>query len=145
MSVGAGLESLAKDTGAQEYWMRRILAYVLDSLLVWVALALIGLEAFSLRLLSAGPLSGPVLFAYTVALEYAAGQTVGKWVMGLRVVGIGSKTDLARLLMREVSKVFLLFMALDIAAGLLLAKNGRQRYLEVLSDTTQVVDKGPNR
>ena len=141
MSVGAGLESLAKDLGAQEYWMRRILAFVMDSLVVWVGLALVGFEAFSFRLLSAGPLSGPVLFAYTVVLEYAAGQTVGKWVMGLRVVGIGSKTDLSRLMVREISKAFLLFLALDVAAGLLVSKNGRQRYLEVLSDTTQVVDR----
>lgn len=141
MTTTTGLENLAKDLGAQEYWMRRILAFIVDGLLVWVVLALIGLEPFSFRLLSAGPLSGPALFGYTVVLEYASGQTVGKRVMGLRVVGIGSKTDLSRILIREISKVFFVLLALDIAGGLLAARSGRQRYLEVLSDTTEVVDR----
>jgi len=141
MATTTGLENLAKDLGAQEYWMRRLLAFIVDGLIVWVALALIGLEAFSFRLLSAGPLSGPALYGYTVVLEYARGQTVGKWLMGLRVVGIGSKTDLSRILIREISKVFFVLLALDILGGLLAARSGRQRYLEVLSDTTEVLDR----
>jgi len=49
--------------------------------------------------------------------------------------------DLSRLLVREVSKVFVLALVLDVGAGLLVEKNGRQRYLEVLSGTTEVLDR----
>ena len=137
----SGLETLAKDMGAQEYWIRRLVALVLDAILVSVVLFVIGLEPFSFRLVSISTLGGFALFAYTVALEYLRGQTVGKMVMGLRVVGVREKVDLSRLLIREISKVHVLFLLLDVVVGVLVQKNGRQRYLEVLSATTEVVDR----
>ena len=136
----SGLETLAKDMGAQEYWIRRFVALVVDAVIVSLVLFVIGLEPFSFRLLSISTLGGFALFAYTVVFEYLRGQTLGKMVMGLRVVGVREKVDLSRLLIREISKVHVVLLVLDVLVGVMVEKNGRQRYLEVLSATTEVVD-----
>ena len=136
----SGLETLAKDLGAQEYWIRRLVALVVDAVIVSLVLFVIGLEPFSFRLLSISTLGGFALFAYTVVFEYLRGQTLGKMVMGLRVVGVREKVDLSRLLIREISKVHVVLLLLDVLVGIMVEKNGRQRYLEVLSATTEVVD-----
>ena len=141
MAATTGLENLAKDLGAQEYWVRRLVALILDGLIVSAAAWALSLGAFPGRILELGAVAGLTLYIYTVVCEYMRGQTLGKAVLGLRVVGVGSKVDLSRLLVREVSKVFVGAMALDVIVGLLVQKNGRQRYLEVLSDTTEVVER----
>ena len=137
----SGLEKLAKDMGAQEYWLRRFVALFIDAVIVSVVLAVIGLDAFSFRLLSIGWLGGFALYGYTVVFEYFTGATLGKMVMGLRVVGVREKVDLSRLLIREISKVHVVLLLLDVLVGVVTEKNGRQRYLELLSGTTEVVDR----
>ncbi len=155
MANETGLDTLAKDMGAQEYWVKRLVAIILDGLVISAATYLLSFTPFP-----RGPFAmgfsfglgfgfgftfGLLFYLYTVLLEYFTGQTLGKMVMRLRVVGVKTKVDLPRLLIREVSKVHPLLLALDFGAGLLVEKNGRLRYLEVLSDTTEVVDnaKGP--
>lgn len=141
MSATLGLETLAKDLGAQEFWVRRLVAVILDGAVAALVAWALSLGPLPLRALELTAAAGLFLYLYTVVLEYMWGQTAGKWLVGLRVVGVGSKVDLSRLLVREVSKVFVLALALDVGAGLLAEPNGRRRYLEVLSDTTEVVDK----
>ena len=141
MPTPTGLENLARDMGAQGYWLRRLIAVLIDWGLCLGALAVSGVEPFGFKLFTATVLAGFVLYAYTVLTEYFTGQTLGKIVMGLRVVGVGTKVDLSRLLMREASKLNPVLMLIDTIAGVLLERSGRRRYLEVLSDTTQLVER----
>jgi uncharacterized RDD family membrane protein YckC len=141
VSATSGLENLAKDQGAQAFWVRRLVAVILDGAIVASAAFALSLGPLPLRVFELTAAAGLLLYLYTVVFEYIRGQTAGKWLMGLRVVGVGSKVDLSRLLIREVSKVFVVALALDVGAGLLAQPSGRQRYLEVLSDTTEVVDR----
>ena len=141
MPTPTGLENLARDMGAQGYWLRRLIAVLIDWGLCLGALAVSGVEPFGFKLFTATVLAGFVLYAYTVLTEYFTGQTLGKIVMGLRVVGVGTKVDLSRLLMREASKLNPVLMLIDAIAGVLLERSGRRRYLEVLSDTTQLVER----
>lgn len=141
MANETGLETLAKDMGAQEYWLRRLVAIILDALIIGAVSYVLSLGPFPRGMLELSLAGGLVFYLYTVALEYFTGRTLGKMIVALRVVGVGSKVDAPRLLIREVSKVHIVFLVLDVALGLLVEKNGRLRYLEILSDTTQVVDK----
>lgn len=140
-AASTGFENFAKDLGAQEYWVRRLVAIILDAFGVGVATWFLSVGPLPKGPLELSAVGGLIFYLYTVVLEYLRGQTVGKWVMGLRVVGVGSKVDMPRLLIREISKVNPLALVADVAVGMLVEKNGRQRYLEVLSDTTQVVDR----
>lgn len=140
MSSTSGLENLARDMGAQEFWVRRLVAVLIDWVLCLAALWAIGLEPFGLQIYSGSALAGLLLFAYSALAEYMTGQTLGKAAVGLRLAGINRKADLSRVLIREVSKLFALALLLDVIAGVLADASGRRRYLEVLSGTTLVVE-----
>jgi uncharacterized RDD family membrane protein YckC len=139
-SSTSGLENLARDMGAQEYWVRRLVAILIDWFLCLGALWAVGLEPFALQLYSGSALAGLLLFAYSALAEYFTGQTLGKAVMGLRLAGVNRQADLPRVLIREVSKLFGLALLLDVIIGVLTDSSGRRRYLEVLSGTTLVVE-----
>ena len=141
MANDTGLETLASDMGAQEFWVRRLVALIIDALVVGAVSWFLSWGPFPRGPVELSLLGGLLFYLYTVVLEYFTGQTVGKMVMRLRVVGVGKKVDAAALLVREVSKVHVVALLIDVAAGLLTEKNGRLRYLEVLSNTTEVVDK----
>jgi uncharacterized RDD family membrane protein YckC len=136
-----GLDALARDLGAQEYWIRRLVALIIDALIVGAATYFLSLGPFPRGPLELSLVGGLVFYFYSVVCVYLAGRTPGKALLRLRVVGVRTKVDGARLLVREASKVHVVALALDVIAGLLVEKNGRLRYLEVLSDTTEVVDK----
>jgi uncharacterized RDD family membrane protein YckC len=125
--------------GAQEYWVRRLVAFLIDWLVCLAALWAAGLEPFTLHVYSGSALAGLLLFAYSAVAEFLTGQTLGKAVMGLHMAGIGKKADLSRLLIREASKLFPAALLVDVVAGVLFDRSGRRRYLEVLSSTTLVV------
>jgi uncharacterized RDD family membrane protein YckC len=126
--------------GAQEYWLRRLVAILVDWFLCLGVLWVVGLEPFAWQLYSGSALAGLVLFAYSALAEYLTGQTLGKAIMGLHLAGVGRKADISRLLIREVSKLFAVALALDVVVGVLSDSSGRRRYLELLSDTTLVVE-----
>jgi uncharacterized RDD family membrane protein YckC len=138
LSAPTGIETLARDSGAQEFWVRRFIAILIDWLICLAAMAVIGLSPFTIQVVSGSTMAGILLFVYTVAAEYVTGQTLGKMVMGLRVAGLEPKTDVSRLLIREVSKVFVLLLVLDVGFGVLSESGGRRRYLEILSKTSVV-------
>ena len=139
MADETGLSAFAKDMGAQEYWVKRLVAVIVDGLVVVAASYFLSWGPFPRGLIEFSFAFGLLFYFYSVGVEYFTGQTLGKMVMDLRVVGVNTKVDLPRLLVREVSKVHVVFLILDVLAGLLVEKNGRLRYLEVLSDTTEVV------
>lgn len=140
MSSTSGLENLARDMGAQEFWVRRLVAILIDWFLCLAVTWAAGLEPFTLQIYSGSVVAGLVLFAYSAAAEFLTGQTLGKAVMGLRLAGVGKRADGARLLIREVSKLVPIVLLLDVVAGVLLDSTGRRRYLEALSNTTLVVE-----
>lgn len=139
MSSTSGLENLAKDMGSQEFWVRRLVALLVDWFLCLGVLWAVGLEPFSLQIYSGSVVAWLVLFAYSAVAEFFTGRTLGKAVMGLELAGVGGKVDLPRLLVREVSKLFGPALVVDIIAGVLFDSTGRRRYLEVLSKTTLIV------
>ena len=141
MAETTGLDALAKDLGAQEYWIRRLVAIIVDALIVGAVAFALSLGPFPRGPLELSFVGGLIFYFYSVLFEYFTGRTPGKMLLGLRVVGVRTKVDGARLLVREASKVHVVALALDVLAGLLVEKNGRLRYLEVLSDTTEVVDR----
>lgn len=126
--------------GAQEFWVRRLVAILIDWFLCLGVLWAVGLEPFSLQIYSGSFVAGLLLFLYSAAAEYLTGQTLGKAVMGLHLRGVGTRADVSRLLIREVSKLFPVALLLDVVAGVLLDNTGRRRYLEALSATTLVVE-----
>jgi uncharacterized RDD family membrane protein YckC len=73
---------------------------------------------------------------YTVLSEYAAGKTVGKWLMGLQVVReSGARIGLGQAFVRQLAFVFQVFVFDGLFA---LFTEKRQRACELLSKTRVV-------
>jgi uncharacterized RDD family membrane protein YckC len=134
-----GFELLGNDKSVQNHWARRVLAVFIDGVIVSVALLIISAVA-SLSFLIALPLGagfvfpvwwmawwslwwaglgGVILFLYFFLAEALYGRTVGKEIMGLRVVRVdGKAVDFRSSLIRNVSKIYWVLLAIDVAVGL---------------------------
>jgi uncharacterized RDD family membrane protein YckC len=134
-----GFELLGNDKNVQNHWARRVLAIFIDVVIVSVALLVIAAVA-SLSFLIALPvgtgfvfpvwwmawwslwwagLGGVILFLYFFFAEALYGRTIGKEIMGLRVVRVdGKAVDFRSSLIRNVSKIYWVLLAIDVAVGL---------------------------
>ncbi len=75
-----------------------------------------------------------IFFVYWVILEYKTGQTIGKKILNLKVIGVtGNKANLKGVLISSFGKSFLL--PIDVILGWILTNEKRQRVFNKLGDT----------
>lgn len=86
-------------------------------------------------------IGGIVLFLYSAFLEHSLGGTIGKLIMGLRVVSTKGKLELTDTLVRNITKIYSLFLLIEFIVTLVVeTTDAHQRYLDKLAKTT-VIDK----
>ena len=124
----SGIDALMKESGAQNYWLRRLFAFVIDAIIVVVILVVaavfVAIPTFvlsgtaGLTSLFAGVfsvLAGVILFLYFVVAEVTRGATVGKHALQLKVVGPkGGNPSLIQSLVRNISKIYWILLLLDV-------------------------------
>lgn len=139
-----------KEGSAQIYWVRRVVAYVVDALIVYFVVGLLVVLAAIPFLVFSGPgvfgailggtftfLAGVILVLYFVAFEVMAGASIGKRMMGLKVVASGGRApNVAEALARNASKLYWLLLLLDIIVGLAVSKGYTQKYTDRLMGTS---------
>jgi len=136
-----GFELLRDDKNVQNHWARRLIAFVIDAVIVTVVLAviaivvsvpfIIGLSFPSTTLgafpawwtawwgLSLGGLIPLVVFLYFFLAEGLYGRTLGKEIMGLQVQRVdGKPMDMRSSLIRNISKISWVLLLIDVAVGL---------------------------
>ncbi len=116
-------------------WKSRFWAWLIDTLLVgiiwYLALVALGLSALEPR--SPGSYAG-LLFLYWTALEGYRGQSMGKMVLGIVVVGpVGESIGFKDAAIESFGKAFLL--PLDCLAGWIAWRGSGQRLFNRLSNT----------
>jgi uncharacterized RDD family membrane protein YckC len=136
-----GFELLRDDKNVQNHWARRVIALVIDAVIVTVALAIIAVVAsipFLIGLNFAfttggafpawwnawwgvwlGGLIPLVVFLYFFLAEGLYGRTLGKEIMGLRVQRVdGKPMDFRNSFVRNISKIYWILLLIDVAVGL---------------------------
>ena len=134
-----GLELLRDDKSVQNHWARRLVAILIDSAIVSVALAVIAAVAARSLLVGFGfPTSASlpawlvawwgswfvgavplVLFLYFFLAEGLYARSIGKEIMGLRVQRVdGKPLDFRSSLVRNISKIYWVLLLLDVLVGL---------------------------
>jgi uncharacterized RDD family membrane protein YckC len=134
----SGLSTLGRDSAAQEYWVKRLLAYVIDAVIVYAAIGLIVaatvLPAFLMDVFVPGAspqlpflggflgtASSLIFVLYFTFAEATYGKTIGKRVMGLRTTTKGGgKPALGASFLRNFSKINWVLLLLDVILGLAL-------------------------
>lgn len=145
---GTGLNRLTYDVGAQTLWVTRVIAYVIDSFIVGALWALISLLAY-LPLWFGSVFSGdlgwtgvwrlPFILGagqviYFTLMEYMYGASLGKQLLGLRVEALnGGRPSLVASFMRNVSKIHGLILFIDVAMGLALTDDPRDKFTDGVS------------
>jgi uncharacterized RDD family membrane protein YckC len=148
----SGIDALIKESGAQSYWVRRLLAFVIDVIIVVIILVVVAvavaIPAFALSgtaglvSLFAGVFSiaaGVIIFLYFIIAEVTRGATIGKQVFHLKVVGPnGGNPTVIESLVRNISKIYWLLLLLDVIVGLATSKQYTQKFSDKLVGTSVV-------
>jgi uncharacterized RDD family membrane protein YckC len=136
------MDSLLKEGGVQEYWLRRLAAFVVDAIIVCAVVGVLALLfAFSF-LLAAGPavfwavlagafsvVSGVILVLYFMFADAYAGATIGKKALGLRVIASGGRTPtIGEAAIRNISKIYWVLLLLDVIVGLATSRKYTQKF-----------------
>jgi hypothetical protein len=140
--VSTVIDDLMEDKTAQEFWLRRLVAVVID-----YAIFTVPVSAFSAVIWSAGVFSlapwfvvGVLVLLYSAFLESQLSYTFGKFVMNLRVISLdGRSYDITRALERNISKIHWIILVLDTLAGLLAEQKPNMRFLDTVVNC-EVVD-----
>jgi uncharacterized RDD family membrane protein YckC len=145
----SGLDEALREPKAQNYWLRRIAAIVVDVIIVTVILVVVavaiaipsfaisggaGMGAFFAGTFSV--VAGVILFLYFILAEVTRGATVGKSAFNLKVVGpSGGNPTVVQSLIRNISKIYWVLLLLDVIVGLATSKDYTQKYSDRLAGT----------
>ncbi len=122
------------------HWLLRLLAYVIDSIIV-------GIVSFAISLAFRGQLITVLLLAwvvlsmvYFILLDIYWGTTVGKKIMGLAVqLEKGGRVSFMPSLIRNISKIFILLPVLDwVIAMVTSGEDRQQKFSDRFAQTTVV-------
>ena len=134
----SALDIIGHNPALQEHWLRRVIALVVDVLIVFV----VGLFFNTLfAIFGWAPLAwmiflGLIWILYSVVLEAGWGATIGKRLVNLHVVGIDAPMSAEKALVRNVSKLHPVLLFLDWLLGFVTSGDPRQRYLDRFARTT---------
>lgn len=146
------VERFETDPDLQQHWIKRILAYVIDSIIVGVAaVVLFGITFFPS--IFANPASvfnifnfpfamGLLYILYFPVAETLYGATFGKNLLGLKVVTkTGGRPSFEKSFIRNVSKIHQVLLLLDVIGGLITSAELHQKYTDRIANTTVVAAK----
>jgi uncharacterized RDD family membrane protein YckC len=146
--ASAAIEHIHKDTQLQGHWARRLVAGTLDFIIILFPLVFVD-AMFSIvlgpigRYYSSVFLAGVVWFLYSTLLEGAASTTLGKKLVGLSVERTDGKgVTFAEAAVRNLSRIFGLFLILDLLIGFVTEGNHRQKLMDRVSGTVVVLEGG---
>jgi len=138
------LDYLSHYQGLQVHWAKRFVAILLDSIFV-VAPVYVILAVFDwwTGWLWFTVVAGIILFLYSAFFEEFMSATIGKAIVGLKVISVEGKLELPSTLIRNVTKVFTPLLLLEFIVTLVVqTTDAHQKYTDRIAKTT-VVEKRP--
>lgn len=155
--TGNEFDRLTRDSGTQNHWVRRIIAYIIDAIIVGIILFVISFLSLLMTglgsIFSSGSfafnafnpfsyfagLDALLFFLYFTLSDYMYQKTFGKSLMGLLVVTTdGSKLDFGKCLIRNISKAYFLLLLLDLIVGFFANAKPGQKFSDHLVNTAVV-------
>jgi uncharacterized RDD family membrane protein YckC len=141
-SHGTAAERILSESDLQHHWVKRVIAILIDSIIVGIATAILGLITDASGIfnwMSLPFVMGLLYVFYFTATESAYGYTMGKKMVNLRVTKAnGKKPSLKSAFIRNISKIHFLILLLDTLGGFFISKDVHQRYIDQIANTTVV-------
>jgi len=147
--LSTGLERIGSDSELQSHWIKRIIAVVIDAVLLAVVVSVI---LFPVGIMAAFGFLGSWYYAFVFPffvgvlcilyfsfMESSYGGTVGKKIMNLKVTTAdGDQASMDKAFIRNLSKIFWLLLIIDVFLGLATPGDPRQKYTDRIAGTTVV-------
>ena len=138
-------ELIQHDKELQDYWSKRIVASIIDVILVLTPVYMVMGLLFSIGnslWYNGGLVSGFVWFLYSVFFEIGAKGTIGKLFFGMRVIPTEGNPDPMQIIIRNLTKIFALLIVFDLIAAFFTETNDpRQRFMDRIAKTAVVFGK----
>jgi uncharacterized RDD family membrane protein YckC len=149
-------EKMSTESSSQfdlNHWVLRLIAFIIDSIIVGIVAGIIYFLVI-LSLVTSGTwlvlwgtwlvlpfLLGIFEILYFMFMEVFYGATLGKKVLGLQVQMVnGSKVTFDKSFIRNISKIYWLFLLLDWILGIAITGHDqRQKYSDRIAGTTVVL------
>ncbi len=143
--MSTAFDKIVNDRQLQDHWLRRLVAGIIDSLIIVVISAIISV-ILSLPFLWTGAvfvfgafslLQGVLFFLYAAFLEANRGATLGKLAMNLKVTTEDGKLPrLDQTVIRDISKIYWLLWLIDTLIGMATQGDPHQKYSDRWVKTT---------
>lgn len=137
------LDIIGSDNSLQEHWIKRFAAILIDGIiLAIIAWVIFWILRFPLGWgwgLGWSLLFGVIFFLYSTVMEMSSGSTLGKHLMNLRVISLHGQLDSSAAFLRNISKIFWVFLLLDWLIGFITDGDPKQRFLDRYAGTTVIV------
>lgn len=137
-----GIDQVMQSPAAQEFWLRRLIAVIIDYAIVFFPIYAIGAVAWASPIYAFAPslVAGGLMVLMSSLFEAELGYSVGKRIMGLEVVSLDMRPyNMERALVRNISKVHPALLLIDVLLGLFMEKRPNMRFLDT-STQCEVVD-----
>lgn len=152
--MSTGFERIGKDSQLQDHWIRRLVAFIVDTIIVSAITLLIaviisllfnlitaatGLPWYVLNPFAFPFFTGILSILYFSLMETYYGATLGKNIMNLKTVTLnGQKPTLDLAFLRNASKIYWILVLLDTIIGLATSGDPYQRMTDRVAGTTVV-------
>jgi uncharacterized RDD family membrane protein YckC len=145
--MSTAFDKISTDRQLQDHWLRRLIAGIIDSIIISIIAYIISVIAVLPWVLLGGPffiagfpfLQGILLFLYAALLESTYGTTIGKQIMLLRVQTIdGKSARFDQTLIRDVSKIHGVLWLIDTLIGMATVGDPHQKYSDRFARTIVV-------
>jgi len=152
--MSTGFERIRSDSRLQDHWIRRLVAFIIDSIIVsactlivagtiaipFIVIALTtGLPQYVFNLFSFPFFVGILSVLYFTLLETYYGSTFGKRIMNLKTTKLdGQKPPLDLAFIRNISKIYWIIVLIDTVIGLATPGDPHQKVTDRIAGTTVV-------
>ena len=135
-----GFDILSYDKKLQKYWVYRTLAGIVDISLIFFPTYIISL-LFSMSLIPTVLIFHAIYYIYCSVAEGVEGRTLGKRLFNLRVVSHVGNISMRDSFGRNITKILLLFLLIDILIGLGTEGDPRQRSMDRIFDSLVIEER----
>lgn len=147
IQMSTAFDKIVNDRQLQDHWLRRLIAGIIDSIIIGIISSILSVILSLPSLLLGGAfvlgafplLSGVLLFLYAMFMEANRGATLGKLAMHLKVATTDGKLPRAdQTVIRNVSKVYPLLWLIDTLIGMATQGDPHQKYSDRWVGTTVI-------
>ncbi|MCW4054734.1 MAG: RDD family protein [Candidatus Bathyarchaeota archaeon] len=139
---GTAAERILSEGALQQHWVKRTIAILIDSIIIGIATAILGLltgVSGIFNWMALPFVMGLIFVLYFTVTESIYGYTMGKRMVNLKVIKTnGKKPSLESAFIRNISKIHILLLLLDTLGGFFTSKDNHQRYIDQIANTTVV-------